>query len=260
MGGGEPGAGVEAEAEAGCGMTDGEALLRAILENPADDTARLVYADWLEEQRFVRWAAFVRADVTFSAAAPDAQIRLTEIENLWGSWPDTDDPRTLMREHHPLLKEWVILPEHLVSRREPENMLMGVVRRGFVSEVRLPLAAFLAHAESLFRSHPVERVVLTDLRPNIDHADSAGIFDGDTYDLWFYPGSPPDRDHSVPRVLMDRLREMFPGRVIDREDGRMVFESKTWEGAYEAVLRSAVAHGRALAELPPPPAEAATWA
>lgn len=31
-------------------MSDGSALLRAICENPADDTARLVYADWLEEQ------------------------------------------------------------------------------------------------------------------------------------------------------------------------------------------------------------------
>lgn len=30
-------------------MTDGDALLRAILEDPVDDTVRLAYADWLEE-------------------------------------------------------------------------------------------------------------------------------------------------------------------------------------------------------------------
>jgi uncharacterized protein (TIGR02996 family) len=29
--------------------SDGDALFRAICENPADDTPRLVYADWLEE-------------------------------------------------------------------------------------------------------------------------------------------------------------------------------------------------------------------
>jgi uncharacterized protein (TIGR02996 family) len=31
-------------------MTDGEALVRAILENPDEDTPRLIYADWLDEQ------------------------------------------------------------------------------------------------------------------------------------------------------------------------------------------------------------------
>jgi uncharacterized protein (TIGR02996 family) len=31
-------------------MTDEDAFLRKLLEGPADDTARLVYADWLEER------------------------------------------------------------------------------------------------------------------------------------------------------------------------------------------------------------------
>src|SRR5262249_31907086 len=31
-------------------MSDGQAILRTIVENPADDAPRLVYADWLEEQ------------------------------------------------------------------------------------------------------------------------------------------------------------------------------------------------------------------
>jgi uncharacterized protein (TIGR02996 family) len=30
-------------------MNDREALLRAVCENPDDDTPRLVFADWLEE-------------------------------------------------------------------------------------------------------------------------------------------------------------------------------------------------------------------
>lgn len=30
-------------------MSDGDALLRAILLRPDDDAARLVYADWLDE-------------------------------------------------------------------------------------------------------------------------------------------------------------------------------------------------------------------
>ena len=41
-------------------MTDGEALLAAILANPAEDTPRLVYADWLEEHGREERAEFIR--------------------------------------------------------------------------------------------------------------------------------------------------------------------------------------------------------
>ncbi len=44
-------------------MTDRDALYRAIIENPADDTLRLVYADALEEDGDSRHAAFIRADI-----------------------------------------------------------------------------------------------------------------------------------------------------------------------------------------------------
>lgn len=39
------------------------ALINTIADNPDDDTARLVAADWLEENGAERWAAFVRAQV-----------------------------------------------------------------------------------------------------------------------------------------------------------------------------------------------------
>lgn len=45
-------------------MTDHDALLRAICENPREDTPRLVYADWLEENGQHERAAFIRTDVT----------------------------------------------------------------------------------------------------------------------------------------------------------------------------------------------------
>jgi uncharacterized protein (TIGR02996 family) len=41
-------------------MSDGDALLRAVIENPADDGPRLVYADWLEERGNTKRAAFIR--------------------------------------------------------------------------------------------------------------------------------------------------------------------------------------------------------
>lgn len=44
-------------------MSDGTAILAAILASPEDDTARLVYADWLQEQGEHGRAEFIRVQV-----------------------------------------------------------------------------------------------------------------------------------------------------------------------------------------------------
>lgn len=54
-------------------MNDERAFLRAIAENPGDDLPRLVYADWLEDQRdedFASRGAFIRAQT--EGRTPDA--------------------------------------------------------------------------------------------------------------------------------------------------------------------------------------------
>src|SRR5438128_226790 len=89
-------------------MTDREALFRGILENPDDDTLRLIYADALDEESDARRAAFVRAQVRFA--------RL----------PEYDPARVRARHHDPdrhLVAEWVgglpDLPAGLRWDREP---------------------------------------------------------------------------------------------------------------------------------------------
>jgi uncharacterized protein (TIGR02996 family) len=52
-------------------MTDREALYRAIVANPADDTPRLVYADWLQENDRTDEAEFIRVQCALQAALPD---------------------------------------------------------------------------------------------------------------------------------------------------------------------------------------------
>src|SRR5581483_4085694 len=52
-------------------MTDRDALYRAILANPDDDTARLVYADWLDENGRPEEAELIRVECRLEAAAPD---------------------------------------------------------------------------------------------------------------------------------------------------------------------------------------------
>src|SRR5262249_32706484 len=53
-------------------MTPEAALLQAIVENPADDAARLVYADWLEEHGDIDRAGFIRVQVQRAALPADA--------------------------------------------------------------------------------------------------------------------------------------------------------------------------------------------
>src|SRR5579872_4518731 len=51
-------------------MTDGDALRRAVLVNRDDDTPRLIYADWLDENGQSNRAALIRAQVEESRAEP----------------------------------------------------------------------------------------------------------------------------------------------------------------------------------------------
>lgn len=56
-------------------MTDGEALIQAVRENPLDDTPRLIYADWLEEHgtgwRDPARALFIRVQCQAARLEPD---------------------------------------------------------------------------------------------------------------------------------------------------------------------------------------------
>jgi uncharacterized protein (TIGR02996 family) len=52
-------------------MTDRDALHRSIIAHPADDTPRLVYADWLEENGCAEEAEFIRIECRLEAIAPD---------------------------------------------------------------------------------------------------------------------------------------------------------------------------------------------
>jgi uncharacterized protein (TIGR02996 family) len=124
-------------------MTDREALYRAVLENPDDDTLRLVYADALEEEGNAARAAFIRAQVQF-AHVPEY------------------DPAWIRARHHERDRafgaRWTLelpeLPDGLDWAREP-------FRRGFPANIQArDAAAFVAHADGLFAEYPVESVEL----------------------------------------------------------------------------------------------------
>lgn len=152
-------------------MNDGDLLLRAVLEHPDEDTPRLAYADWFEEQGEPERAEFIRVQCEINRLRPEcpcvAYIRGVCCRSM--SCPicplhrrETD----LMREHG---REWfgdsgLAVYGEDVGRMSPHATIL-IARRGFISEVRCPLATWLEHGPGIVRRHPVETVHVTDREP-----------------------------------------------------------------------------------------------
>ncbi|MCI0700590.1 MAG: TIGR02996 domain-containing protein [Planctomycetia bacterium] len=56
-------------------MNEREALLKAICENPDDDTPRLVFADWLQENGDEARAEFIRAQIELARGVENARLK-----------------------------------------------------------------------------------------------------------------------------------------------------------------------------------------
>jgi len=150
-------------------VTDGDALLAAILAAPDEDTPRLMYADWLEENH-VEWAC-----------GCDGGAQDTGGTTPWGEpvyqecWHCEGTGRVSngFRERAEFIRRSVgsglaFYPE---STGEPPPFtgdwpdgLDWTGCRGFVAEARCPLAVWQAHGPAVVRRHPVQAVRLTDRR------------------------------------------------------------------------------------------------
>jgi uncharacterized protein (TIGR02996 family) len=125
-------------------MTEGDALYRAILADPDDDTPRLAYADWLCENGEDDRAEFIRVQCEL-ARNPTLALRAKE-KALWA-----------------LHGEQWLAP--LKAQGQPlYGGAHGEFRRGFVEVVWMPASDFRARAEELFDRLPVRelRVVRCD--------------------------------------------------------------------------------------------------
>lgn len=133
-------------------MSERDALLRAVLMEPADDVRRLAYADWLMErgepagrQRglFVRY----QLDRAYHDSMGDTGDRSTEYPEADDLWPNV---------------EWPDSAHSLFAIAGDRRNIAWRWRRGFIDRLELPAAEFFRHAEAVFRAHPVEEVRLTD--------------------------------------------------------------------------------------------------
>ena len=120
------------------------ALLDAIKDNPDDDTPRLIYADWLDDQGDVR-GEFIRTQAALAGLAED-DPRHGELSAVCEALWEEHGERLL----GPLAE---LLP---VDHYEP------VWRRGFVEELigwgRAAVVQFTANAAAIFRLTPLRAV------------------------------------------------------------------------------------------------------
>jgi uncharacterized protein (TIGR02996 family) len=146
-------------------MTDADALLKAILTNPDEDTPRLAYADEIQDADPAR-AEFIRVQVA-RVRCPNRGLGLDEC-------PECDARQAREQE---LLRD---IGYDIVNtpRVWPVSMTLGaaepyppglgiegpprlVVRRGFVEQWRMTAEDWLAHADQILAHHPLRHVTLT---------------------------------------------------------------------------------------------------
>lgn len=120
------------------------AFLQDIVTHPDDDTARLVYADWLEENGDAARAELIRLQCRRAQLADDDAL----VRSL-------------------LVQETRLLADHQDRWRAALPALPGIAwedfSRGFIVAVRAASPdAFLDSAEAIFRATPVRRLRIVD--------------------------------------------------------------------------------------------------
>src|SRR5262249_24596935 len=116
-------------------MTNAEAFLEAIREEPDDDTHRLVYADWLEANGPPDRAEFIRIQCELARA------------------PGQDPDRLRLQE-----RERALLALHDTAWAQPlrGRVRSWTFRRGFLWEVTMTVLQFRHRGDAVFRATPVQ--------------------------------------------------------------------------------------------------------
>jgi len=126
-------------------MTAEEGFMRAIVDNPDDDTYRLVFADWLEERGDPR-GAFIRVQCQIAVTAkedPVHKVLATQERTVF-----TPAVRQAFR---------LPFPEPLHYHFSSASNF----RRGFLDKIEISadkLDLFLQHAEALFERMPIQHL------------------------------------------------------------------------------------------------------
>jgi uncharacterized protein (TIGR02996 family) len=218
-----------------------------VLADPASDDCRLILADWYEENGQADRGEFVR--VQCQIAALSAELMSDEDCDATNC-PGCGERRELQRRERELWlmavaeelpARWVLPPpDGFTFRKLPgdewetdgrPHISQAEYRRGFVAEIRLPLAAYIEHARDLFAAHPVGHVAISDKSPEEAGAGWS----------WFTEGFADD-PATLPPELFHRLGGNFDVSMLGQ---RVTYPTRL--AAQDALSDAVVRHGRAAA-------------
>lgn len=163
-------------------MTDREALLAAVRESPGDDTPRLIFADWCEENGEEQRAAFIRAQIWLSRKIgpystehylplpPHGRTTWCESNecfypSLPGSWcefhkhRDAEETGLRFLSMHGDERNFILAGDWCQGSHTIEW------QRGFIESLSATWPEFITHASVLLAEHPIRRVKLMTLDP-----------------------------------------------------------------------------------------------
>ena len=195
-------------------------LYSAVLENPEEDTVRLIYADYLDEEKRHMEAEFIRSQI-----ASGQVIGLIRDPEFLGKYI----LEHVNGDYDALLPDdtWA----YVKKLTKPFRPIAYSVSRGMVSEIAMATGEFLKSAKAMFRRFPIQSVILVDKIPS---------FHQESYYRWFLDGRDEDE---LPMGIWDccyNKDAYYRGQL----------EHKSIKDAIDTLSRGCVKYGRNLARSP----------
>lgn len=128
-------------------MSDGEAILKSIIAFPADDTPRLMYADWLQENGEEDRAEFIRLMIA------DPKFMIEHNPAVSGYSSRSRDRVGLLLHRNP---QWL-------GEYDGSDGRSWVWRRGFVEVIGDTADSWLSRGDGIAAQHPIREVFLASL-------------------------------------------------------------------------------------------------
>jgi uncharacterized protein (TIGR02996 family) len=214
-------------------------FLRAICEVPEDDTLRLVFADWLEENDEPELAEFIRLQLCTNDIT-DRILRLLQTNS--SKWIPNWHERG---RNGPCWHAWETIPMVTTAPYKlAKECEVWYLQRGFACSFKSPVATFMQECEQVFLSHPIEKVWLDDRQAwEVEH---------------FWNGSPqtPHVWRKAPSAYLTRP-EQLPAPLFcllkNQENAKDGYSSAYYETEQEAdadLSQACVTYGRIRAGLP----------
>ncbi len=197
-------------------VTEHDALVAAILNAPDDNTPRLVYADYLQENEQEARAEFIRASIEHdkwfdpheqAPRAVEERKTLNQLLRLW--FPD----------HWPIPPDERFPPEHQYTYLENRTgvALIGNpgykghradISRGFVSHLICATDTLFQHGPAVLATHPITKITLSRFRveidaPGADHGWQIYYFETNDVECFNFRGGLEDRDDMITSLLHD---------------------------------------------------------